>query len=197
MDQHSKSETHQRRSIGARKNPNTEAAILDAALKLLLAKGGKGLSMDAVAREAKAGKATIYRWWPTRGALLLGVYARIKGAHVHADTGCMETDIAAFFEHVFEFWQRDAGRVFALIIAEAQSDLDVAEALAAYRSERINDWMTVFERAKERGELRETVDCKLTADTIIATAWHHLLTNRLDVKGSDLARTLAYGVVKS
>lgn len=197
MDQHRKSETQQRRSIGARKNPNTEAAILDAALKILLTKGCKGLSMDAIAREAKAGKATIYRWWPTRGALLLGIYARIKGAHVHADTGNMETDIAAFFEYVFEFWRGDAGRVFALIIAEAQSDLDVAEALALYRSERIDDWMTIFERAKGRGELSETVDCRLAADTIIATAWHHLLTNRLDVKGSDLARVLAYGVVKS
>lgn len=197
MDQDRKSETQQRRSIGARKNPNTETAILDAALKLLLAKGGKGLSMDAVAREAKAGKATIYRWWPTRGALLLGVYARIKGVHVHADTGRIESDIAAFFEHVFEFWRGDAGRVFALIIAEAQSDLDVAEALAQYREERIDDWMTVFEHAQGRGELRETLDCKLAADIIVATAWHHLLTNRLDVKGSDLARSLAYGVVKS
>jgi AcrR family transcriptional regulator len=196
MDQHAKRDTVQRRSIGARKNPATEAAILEAALKLLQSKGAKGLTMDAVAREAKAGKATIYRWWPTRGALLLGVYERIKGAHIHADTGRIETDISVFFEYVFAFWRGEAGRVFALIIAEAQSDPDVAAALARFREERIEDWLIVFERAAARGELRDTVDRKQTAEAIVALAWHHLLTDRLDVKGADLARIIVFGMLK-
>lgn len=196
MAQQKKHETAQRRSIGARRNPNAEAAILDAALGLLQSKGGKGLTMDAVAREAKAGKATIYRWWPTRGALLLGVYERIKGTHFHADTGHIETDVAAFFDYVFEFWRGEAGRVFALIIAEAQSDLDVAEALAQYREERIDDWLIVLDRAAQRGELDDALDRKQIADIIIATGWHHLLINRLDVKGADLARSLVCGILK-
>lgn len=196
MAQQEKHEAAQRRSIGARRNPNTEAAILDAALGLLQSKGGKGLTMDAVAREAKAGKATIYRWWPTRGALLLGVYERIKGAHIHADTGHIETDIAAFFDYVFAFWRGEAGRVFALIIAEAQTDLDVAEALTQFRTERIEDWRVVFDRGARRGELSEALDFKQAADTLIAMAWHHLLTNRLDAKGADLARLVSVGILK-
>ncbi|MEM5475283.1 TetR/AcrR family transcriptional regulator [Pacificibacter sp. AS14] len=186
----------QRRSIGARKNPNAEAAILDAALTLLQSKGVKGLTMDAVAKEAKAGKATIYRWWPTRGALLLGIYARIKGPHTHSDTGHIETDIAAFLDYVFEFWRGDAGPVFALIIAEAQSDASVAEALAQYRAERIKDWLVVIDRAAERGELNVTLEREQIADAIIAVAWHHLLTNRLHVKGAELVQVLGFGILK-
>lgn len=194
MAEQLKSDTVQRRSIGARQNPNAEAAILDAALDIVLTKGAKGLTMDAVARKAKAGKATIYRWWPTRGALLLAIYARIKGMHSHADTGKIETDIASFFDYVFAFWRGDAGQIFALIIAEAQSDVEVAEALAQYRRARIDDWLIVLERAARRGELRNGLDHRQIANSIIAIAWHHLLTNRLEAKGSDLARPLVCGL---
>jgi AcrR family transcriptional regulator len=196
MTDHKKDDIAQRRSIGARKNPNAEAAILDAALKILQSKGVKGLTMDAVAKAARAGKATIYRWWPTRGALLLGIYDRIKGPHSHADTGHIETDIAAFFDYVFEFWRGEAGTVFALIIAEAQSDASVAEALAQYRAERIEDWQVVIDRAATRGELNVALDRKQMADTIIAVAWHHLLTNRLHVKGIELAQVLGFGILR-
>jgi AcrR family transcriptional regulator len=190
-----KRDTSQRRSIGARKNPQAEAAILEAALRLVQSKGPKGLTMDAVAKEAKAGKTTIYRWWPTRGALLIGVYERIKGVHIHADTGQLETDLAAFFEYAFEFWRGPAGSVFALIIGEAQGDRDVADALEGYRTERLTDWMVVLERAQARGELKDTVVLGQFADAIVALAWHHLLTGRLDVKGRDLAQILCRGAV--
>ena len=196
MTDQNHSDTMRRRSIGARKNPNAEAAILDAALNLLQSKGAKGLTMDAVAKKARAGKATIYRWWPTRGALLLGVYARIKGGHSHADTGHVETDIAAFFDYVFAFWRGDAGPVFALIIAESQSNKDVSEALEQYRQERIIDWLVVLDRAAKRGDLNPRLDRRQIADAIIAVAWHHLLTNRLDVKGSDLVQILGFGILR-
>ncbi|WP_417271066.1 TetR/AcrR family transcriptional regulator [Celeribacter sp.] len=182
-----------RRSIGARQNPEAEAAILTAAIAILTEKGPKGLTMDAVAREAKAGKATIYRWWPTRGALLLAVYARIKGDHTHADTGTFEGDVAAFFDYVFAFWRGDAGRVFALIIAEAQSDADVALALEAYRLERVTAWRAVVERAQARGDVQASVSPDALANTIIAVAWYHLVTGRLDVAGADLAAPIAAG----
>lgn len=196
MSQNIKTDGTSRRSIGARQNPDTESAILDAALDLLLTKGPKGLTMDAVARKAKAGKATIYRWWPTRGALLLAIYGRIKGPHVHANTGQLETDIAAFFDHVFVFWQGDAGRVFAQIIAQAQGDAEVAEALRQYRCDRIDDWLVVLKRADARGELNNDIAPEQIAEAIIALAWQHLLIDRLDAKGADLARIVVSGVLK-
>ncbi|MEN8837037.1 MAG: TetR/AcrR family transcriptional regulator [Celeribacter marinus] len=185
--------TVMRRSIGARQNPEAEAAILSAAVTVLTQKGPKGLTMDAVAREAKAGKATIYRWWPNRGALLLAVYDRIKGDHRHADTGRFESDLATFFDYVFAFWRGDAGRVFALIIAEAQSDADVALALEAYRLERIAAWKDVIVRAQKRGEVRANVVPDVLANSIIAVAWYHLITGRLDVGGAQLAAPIAAG----
>ncbi|MET0170455.1 MAG: helix-turn-helix domain-containing protein, partial [Aliihoeflea sp.] len=67
-----------RRSIGARRNPQSQEAILDAAEALLGDAGTAGFSIEAVARRARAGKPTIYRWWPNRTLLLLDVYKRFK-----------------------------------------------------------------------------------------------------------------------
>ena len=85
--------TERRASIGARRNPETEAAVLDAAEALVEEKGISGLSMEAVARRARAGKATLYRWWPTRGALLMAVYQRQKRIAGYPDTGTLEGDV--------------------------------------------------------------------------------------------------------
>ncbi len=67
-----------RRSIGAQRNPDSERAILDAARDLLAEEGLAGFSIEAVARRARAGKPTIYRWWPDKTRLLLAVYAGLK-----------------------------------------------------------------------------------------------------------------------
>ena len=68
-----------RRSIGARRNPESADAILQAAEAILTERGTAGFSIEAVAKRARAGKPTIYRWWPSRTALLLDVYQRRKG----------------------------------------------------------------------------------------------------------------------
>jgi AcrR family transcriptional regulator len=183
----------QRRSIGARRNPATEAAILDAACDLLREKGVHGLTMEAVARRARAGKATLYKWWPNRGALLVAVYERSKGAHQHRDMGNLVDTIAEFYRYVFAFWQTPEGQVFPLIIAEAQSDQDVAEALERYRLERLAALSDVVGWAQTCGELHESVAPEALADTIMAAAWLRLLTGRLATDPHRLARDVLSG----
>lgn len=180
-------ETAPRRSIGARQNPEAEAAILDAAEALLAEKGLKGLSMDAVARRAHASKATIYRWWPSRGALLLAVYARFKSGYIHPDTGDVLSDVTAFYTRLFDYW-RGPARIFALIIAEAQQDEDVAQALDRYRGERHLALSAVIARALPRGELRPGADPGVIAESLQAHSWNCLLTGRLDTDPVALAR---------
>jgi len=183
-------ETAPRRSIGARRNPATEAAVLDAAEAILRDDGARALTMDAVARRAHAGKATLYRWWPTRGALLVAVYERIKGPHPHADTGSLRGDLVAFFDFVLGFWHGGQGVVFAQIIAEAQSDDGVAEALTRYRTEREAALVPVLERARARGELAAEADLPALAEQLVALLWYSLLTGRTERSGAALADSL-------
>ena len=84
-----------RTSIGAQRNPASEEAILKAAEEILVESGLGAFSIEAVAKRAKAGKPTIYRWWPSKAVLLLDVYHRQKTVPM-SDTGKVEEDIFLF-----------------------------------------------------------------------------------------------------
>ncbi|MCR8547912.1 TetR/AcrR family transcriptional regulator [Salipiger sp. P9] len=188
--------TVKRASIGARRNPATETAILDAAAALLAERGIAGVSMEAVAKRARAGKATLYRWWPTRGALLMAVYRRQKQITGYPETGTLEGDVAAVLDTLFAHWRRPEGRIFRHIIAASQSDDDLREALEIYRQERLIGLGEVFERAAGRGELSGEVPVPEMARTVMAMAWLHLLVDRLDTDTAGMARSLVRGWAK-
>ncbi|TIV23333.1 MAG: TetR/AcrR family transcriptional regulator, partial [Mesorhizobium sp.] len=142
--------------------------------------GYAGFSIEAVARRARAGKPTIYRWWPSKAALLIEIYQRQK--HVETpDTGNVEDDLAGFLENLFAHWRdTPSGNIYSSLIAEAQSDEAAAAVLAEYSKERRSHTGRIIERAKARGEVAADVDAGIVADLIASYAWRHLLTGRLD-----------------
>jgi len=170
-----------RRSIGARRNPETEQAILEAAEAIMAEEGIAGFSIEAVAKRARAGKPTIYKWWPGKTALLLDVYHRQKPASVHMDTGTVEGDVFAFLTGVFAHWgDTGAGQIFRFVIAEAQRDEAAAESLRAYAAERRIQSGEIFARGVARGELAADTDVGLCADLLAGFIWQRLLTGRIE-----------------
>lgn len=187
-----------RRSIGARRNPDTEIAILEAAEAIMVDSGIAGFSIEAVAKRARAGKPTIYKWWPDKAALLLDVYHRRKPANVHTDTGTVEGDLVAFLTGVFAHWDGGAGDIFRFVIAEAQRDAGAAEALRGYAAERRIQSGQIFQRGIDRGELSGEVDIGLCADMLAGFIWQRLLTGRIERDPAQLAlvaRQMVRGLV--
>jgi len=169
-----------RRSIGAARNPESHEAILEAAEAILVEQGYAGFSIEAVARRAKAGKPTIYRWWPSKAHLLLDVYTRLKDDMVEPDTGTLEGDFRLFLTNLLAFWAGAPGGVFRSLIAEAQTDDKAGEALREYCFDRIRHTARLIDRAKARGEVRAEVDSLAGSDLLSAYAWKLLLTGRLE-----------------
>jgi len=188
-----------RRSIGARRNPETEAAILEAAEAIMAEAGIAGFSIEAVAKRARAGKPTIYKWWPGKTALLLDVYHRQKPASVHMDTGSVEGDVFAFLTGVFAHWgDTGAGQIFRFVVAEAQRDDVAAASLADYAAERRLQSGEIFQRGIARGELRRDVDVGLCADMLAGFIWQRLLTGRIERDPAQLrlvARQMVRGLL--
>ena len=185
-----------RRSIGSRRNPETEEAVLQAAEAILEESGLAGFSIEAVARRARAGKPTIYRWWPDKTALLLAVYHRQKPAAVHTDTGSIEEDVAQFLLHLLRHWgESGAGEVFRYLVADAQGNPRTAETLRQYAASRRVQTGALFTRAVARGELRSDIDPELAAETVSAIAWQRLLTGRTAIT-PDEARHIARQLVR-
>lgn len=181
-----------RKSIGAKRNPESADAIIEAAEAVLREAGYAGFSIEAVARRARAGKPTIYRWWPSKAALLIEIYQRQK--HVETpDTGNVEDDLAGFLENLFAHWRdTPSGNIYRSLIAEAQSDEAAAAVLAEYSRERRSHTGRIIERAKARGEVAADVDAGIVADLIASYAWRHLLTGRLDEDEAAIRAAVRY-----
>jgi AcrR family transcriptional regulator len=64
---------HPRGSAPRRRSEKSRTAIVTATRELLLERGFDGLTIEAVAARAGVGKQTIYRWWPSRPALVADV----------------------------------------------------------------------------------------------------------------------------
>ncbi|MBB5752471.1 TetR/AcrR family transcriptional regulator [Prosthecomicrobium pneumaticum] len=174
-------EAGRRRSVGARRSAESAEAILEAAADVLREKGYAGFSIEAVARRARAGKPTIYRWWPSKAALLLDVYQRQKRVE-EPDTGALEEDLFLFLRSLLRHWRDTAsGPIFRSTIAEAQSDPASAAALAAFTQDRRVQTGRIIARARARGELAADVDPQQAAELVAAYAWLHLLIGDLDL----------------
>src|SRR6202522_4469898 len=57
-----------------REAPAAHAAIMDAVHALLQEKSVRDLTMEAIAKRAKVGKPTLYKWWPSKAALVLAMF---------------------------------------------------------------------------------------------------------------------------
>jgi AcrR family transcriptional regulator len=183
-----------RKSIGAKRNPESADAIVEAAEAVLRDAGYAGFSIEAVARRARAGKPTIYRWWPSKAALLIEVYKRQKRVET-PDTGNVEDDLAGFLKNLFAHWRdTPSGNIFRSLVAEAQSDEAAAAALAEYSKGRRTHTGSIIERAKARGEVAADIDAGIVADLIASFAWRHLLTNRLDEDDAAIRAAVRYVV---
>ena len=173
-----------RKSIGAQRNPDSQKAILEAARDLLMEEGLAGFSIEAVARRARAGKPTIYRWWPDKTRLLMDVYAQFKEQIPDFETGTLEGDVRTFLGNLLAFWRENpAGPVFRSILAQSQTDPAAAAAFAEYHHARRDRTAAAFARHGLSAE-----DASLLTEMVVNYAWGQLMSDRLDPGEDEIAR---------
>lgn len=183
---------------GRRRNDAAEAAILDATFRLLSSPGTEALTIDAIAAEAGVGRQTIYRWWPSKGAVVADALARHARVVVpERDTGSLTGDLAAFFTDSFAGLENEglANRL-RQIVAEAQHDEHVARVLADFTAVRRAALRALLERGQITGELAADADLDMLVDMAYGVLYYRLLVGHapLDEKA---ARTLAAELTRS
>jgi AcrR family transcriptional regulator len=168
--------------VSRRGRPRSEAArvaILDAADALLLARGLGAVSMEAIAERAGVGKATIYRWWPTKEALALDAlyYEWAAASDPGSDTGSLKGDLVALLKPwVRRVGSRPYARVLAALIEEARTDPKFGEEyLDRLVRPRRAQATGVFTRAIDRGEIRADLNIDVALDLIYGALYHRLL----------------------
>lgn len=172
------------RPPGRPRSAEADRAILRAAVDLLADEGYSGVTMEGVAARAGVGKATVYRRWPCKSALVVdAVDACRESASPPPDTGSVREDLLAFVRGFMHHLRTsDAGRVMPALVAELARSPELAtafrEGLVAPRRAKV---LEAVRRGVERGEVREGVDAELVADGVVALLMHRFLVTGMTI----------------
>jgi AcrR family transcriptional regulator len=168
---------------GNRRNPLLHQAIIDAATEVLAKEGPIRFTIEAVAKLAGCGKPTIYRWWPSRSALLLEVYEQaVKQELVEPEGKDLAKDLAAMLRKIWGLWQNGSrGSLYRLILSEMMLDEEGARYLRdAFIPRRQAFTALAFQAAIDRGEIPPETDIKLLLDFLYGYSVFRLITRQID-----------------
>jgi AcrR family transcriptional regulator len=163
---------------GRPRRADADEAILAATLELLSEVGVAGLSMDLLAQRAGVGKATIYRRWDSKEALILDTLRMMSTPIPVPDEGTVYDDLCAYMDAVIEHFAPGRGSDTLPHLIEASCyDEQLRASLDDYLRERQSTTRLLLHRGIERDELPATTDVDLITDVILAPFFYrHLLT---------------------
>lgn len=168
----------ERRGRGRRPAEEVRDDVLRTVGAILLDTGSAGLTFERVARAAGVSKTTLYKWWPSVGALALdGYFHAVEDALAFDDTGDVRADLLAQLRSFATVMtQTPGGRVLTELIGQSQTDPDLAEAYRRlYSGERRRLACERLVRAQEAGQLRAEVDPQVLVDQLWGAVYHRLL----------------------
>ena len=161
-----------------RGRPRDEVArtrILEAALELVEDLGFANTTTEAIAERAGASKATIYRWWPNKAAVLMEALREAVAQESFPNAGDLREDIRLQLRNFIKLLTGRHGRVFKAFVAASQNDPDVAETFrAVWVKPRRANAKAVLERYRGR-ELRDDLDLEPVLDALYGPIYLRLL----------------------
>nr|WP_202539724.1 TetR/AcrR family transcriptional regulator [Streptomyces sp. SID8379] len=159
-------------------------------MRLLAEADGAAVSVDAIAKEAGVGKQTLYRWWPSKGAVLLDALTeRAETAAPVPDSGALGDDLRAVVAATFAGAQRPpVAPALRTLVREAAHDPHLAELMREFTGARRAALRTVLERGRERGELTADCDLDLMVDQVYGVFWYRFLLGHAPLGEAEAAR---------
>jgi AcrR family transcriptional regulator len=157
----------------ARRSEPTRHAILNAALDLVGEVGYARLSIEGIAARAGAGKQTIYRWWPSKGAVLFDALLMQSENENNEpmdlpDTGDLEADLKNVLRAtVIELNNPRYSEPMRALAVEMLIDQRLADDYA----ERLDKPIRELKRrrlrsARNAGQLADDVDLDIAVDLV-------------------------------
>ncbi len=169
-------------TLGRPRSEESRRAILDTTLRLTVRDGYQALTIKAVAQEAGVGRQTIYRWWPTKAALVLEAIRELAERAARPEpTGDAVHDLRALLRASFRL-APSVGSAISGMMAEAQHDPEFAEVLQqgllAPRREIVRAILADGQRA---GQLGRDTSLDLAVDLVWGTMWYRTLSRHAPV----------------
>ncbi len=161
--------------------PRSEAArqaILAAAYELLRESPLSAITSSALAERAGVSKATLYRWWPSKEAILLDGY--FESISTSCDVSPSEDPLGDLLDSVrmgYDTMSGPDGEIFADLVAAARFDEDMQKALnEQLNGPRCQDSVRLLQAAIDAGQIPPVQNPDLVIEMIYGPLFSRLMT---------------------
>jgi AcrR family transcriptional regulator len=181
----SRNSNNSKRPPGRPRSEQSRQAILRSTLELLYRNGGfADLSIEAIAADANVSKATVYRWWPTKGALVADAFSASADEELRfPDTGSVRNDMALQMRRLIRIFRSKRGKIVAALLAGGQSDPELIDAFRErFLWPRRRQAYQTLQRGINRGELASDSDLDLILDSLYGPIYMRFLIRHAELK---------------
>ena len=155
----------------------SHSAVLDAAIALVREIGYDDVTIEGIAERAGVGKATLYRWWPSKELLVVEAIERIIVNIPVPDTGSVRRDLRILLDQTGRLYRdRATAGLLSGLVAAVHRSPRIADAVRVHLvGPRQKAFAAVLARGVARGELRRGLDAALVTDMISGALFYRVL----------------------
>ena len=158
----------------------TKAYILDSTRRLLIKKGYRNITVDAVSVDSGSSRSTIYRYWPKIEDLLFDAFAELVGEPFESpDTGDFKRDLMSINQLYIDSMQHASwAKILPSFIEVSQNDEHCAELLELLVENLRSSSVKILRKAKSAGQLREDANIEWIVDIISGSLAYRFLLSK-------------------
>lgn len=170
---------------GRPRSEKSRKSILKAANALLLHTSVQELSIEAIAKKAKVGKTTIYRWWPNKAAIVMEALMSQPGLQKPLSTPANNAEAVKMqLDKLIHLLDSKNGEIIAQLFSEAQADPKAKEIFEKnFLAPLIDAVEYSVIQGQQDGEFRKTIDARIAVDILCGPVFFRLMSHGLDNSG--------------
>lgn len=162
---------------GPKRDLDAEQRILTATSELIRSRGPNRVAINDIAAAANVGKQTIYRWWPSKHAVVVDALAQaFEAENPFPDSGSTRADLRTQMRRVAASFSSPTGSIIRELVAAGQGDPQIATAFRQrFFEARRTRAKAAIERGVARGELRKGLPIEAVIDVLYGPLWLRML----------------------
>ncbi|GAA3742183.1 AcrR family transcriptional regulator [Spinactinospora alkalitolerans] len=160
---------------GRPRDPGVDRRITAAAMQVFGRVGWAGFGIEAVAREAGVGKASVYLRWNSKEDLLTEAVASRFAPIAEIDNGDVHADLLELADLLLDLFTGADGLAARRMAVESHATPGIAQRWQKVRESQVRAARAIVKRAVARGELDPRTPVTLLLDALSGAVINHAI----------------------